>query len=219
MFHPTEPLLLGLSSGLACLPSCGTILLPWMSAEQRSLRATAGVLSVFMGGRLLGYMAFALPAWAFGWLLARNAALESWVFGIVHLALAVALAAYALPFLWPKKETAHGSCRMPLALSVQRRFKAWTPLILGVLTGLNLCPPFIAAVLRVASGTTWIQALAFFLLFFLGTTPWLFPFIATGALRKIPGLPYIARFVMLLLALYYAYLGSLTLLGRIFHGS
>ena len=54
MTHLAEPLLLGFGSGLACLGSCGTVLLPWLASEPRTFRGTAGVLALFLGGRLGG---------------------------------------------------------------------------------------------------------------------------------------------------------------------
>ena len=132
-----------------------------------------------------------------------------------HLALALALASYAVSLLRRGKP---GVCGFPLALALQRRFRTGAPMVLGFLTGLNLCPPFLAALLRAGSGTTLLQTMGFFLLFFVGTTPWFLPFLGTRALKPGPGLRHVARFVLLLLAAAYAYLGIVLLLERLTHG-
>ena len=215
MMSLAEPLLLGLGSGVACLTSCGTILLPCMSVEPRRFADHARVFAVFMAGRLLGYLGFGILAWAGGWALSRTPGAAGWFYAITDLALAIALGAYALPFLRPARK---GSCGRPLAVRLQQHTQAWAPLFLGLLTGLNLCPPFLAALVRVGSGRSLLQALLFFLVFFLGTLPWTLPFLGIGALKRLPGLPQVARFLLLLLAAYYAYLGILLLLGRLAHG-
>lgn len=98
MFHLSEPLVLGLSSGLACLTSCGALLFPWLSAEKRTFSTTLKLLSHFLGGRLLGYLGFAALSWSFGWFLARHGAYHAWVLGSAHLIIAVMLFFYALTF-------------------------------------------------------------------------------------------------------------------------
>jgi Ca2+/Na+ antiporter len=92
------------------------------------------------------------------------------------------------------------------------------PVLLGLLTGVNLCPPFIVAAVRAMESGSVTGAVLFFLAFFAGTAVWFAPFTALGALRVAETAPTVARFTMLALAAYYAYLGILTLLGRLLHG-
>jgi hypothetical protein len=67
------------------------------------------------------------------------------------------------------------------------------PAALGLLTGLNLCPPFIAAGIRAAQSASMMQALAFFALFFLGTSVWFIPFTAIGCIARSKSLWQLAR--------------------------
>ena len=212
MTFPAEPLLLGFGSGLACLGSCGSLLLPWMAAAPGNLGARARILARFLGGRLAGYLLFAFPAWAWGWALARNPGAAPWILASTDLALAAALAGSAAPLFLPGRP---GRCGLP---ALRRRWRNGTPALLGLLTGLNLCPPFLAALLRAGAGLGLRHALGFFLLFFAGTTPWFLPFLGTGLLRRVPGLRQVARGVLLLLAAGYAYLGAAVLLERLCHG-
>jgi sulfite exporter TauE/SafE len=61
-----EALALGFGSGPICVASCGPVLLPWLGAEPRDLGTTSRLLAIFLGGRLAGYLAFAVVAWAIG---------------------------------------------------------------------------------------------------------------------------------------------------------
>ena len=91
------------------------------------------------------------------------------------------------------------------------------PAVLGLLTGLNLCPPFVAAAVRAAEAASLPAALLFFFLFFLGTLAWFPPFVLLGALRRAAAVAQVARITMLFLAAYYAYLGLVSLGGFLLH--
>jgi sulfite exporter TauE/SafE len=212
MVNAGEPLVLGFGSGLSCLGSCGTLLLPWLAAGPKGFRPVASTLARFLGGRLLGYLAFAALAWALGWALSCRPSLQAWFYAVTYLAVAVILAFHALPSRAPRR------CLLPRLMSRMPATGAWAPAALGFLTGINLCPPFLAALLRVGAGTTLPGALTFFLLFFVGTLPWFLPLVATGAIQRRPAFNQVARFFLLLLAFWYGYLGGVLLLGRLLHG-
>lgn len=56
----SEALTLGFASGSACLASCGVLPLPWLTGMRRGWRGTCGLLGIFLGGRLAGYLVFGL---------------------------------------------------------------------------------------------------------------------------------------------------------------
>jgi sulfite exporter TauE/SafE len=204
-----EAALLGLSSGPACLASCGPVVVPWLAAEGRGYGGTARRLAVFLSGRLAGYLVFAVLAWALGLALPMEPRPRVLVFGAVHLALAGTLAWFAL---------VRRKSRLPLvSLEAKPRAPRSTPAVLGLLTGLNLCPPFLAAAVRAAQCASLPAALGFFFLFFLGTLVWFPPLIFLGALRRAAVVATVARITVLLLAAYYAYLGVLSLGGFLLH--
>ncbi len=212
-----EPALLGFSSGLVCLAACGPVLLPWLAAEGVGLRGTGALLGRFLGGRLAGYLAFATMAWALGLALPLPAGLEAWRFGAVHLALAAALAWYALSTLRPRPATCAGGLSAPRRRALAVRFRAAGPAVLGFLSGLNLCPPFLVAGVRAAQQHSLPGALEFFALFFAGTLVWFLPFLGVSAVRRFTGLRLVARFTTLLVAAYYGYLGSVTMGAALLH--
>lgn len=206
MNTPAEAFLLGISSGPACLASCGPVLLPALAAGRDSTRRTGAMLAGFLGGRLAGYLSFAVLAWVLGLPLAAAPATRAWVFGVANVALAALLAAYA--FALPKTPSAcGGSCG---------RYRGMAPAVIGLVTGFNLCPPFLAAGVRAVEGATLPAAVLFFFLFFLGTSVWFVPSVSVGLLRRFEAVATVARFVLFILAFYYGYLGVI-MLGRIWN--
>ena len=57
-----EALVLGLSSGPACMASCGPVLVPSLLAGRGGVPLSARYLSTFLGARFLGYLLFAAVA-------------------------------------------------------------------------------------------------------------------------------------------------------------
>ena len=202
-----EAVALGFGSGPVCLASCGPVLLPWLGAEPRELRSTSWLLSLFLGGRLAGYLAFAVVAWVAGLALPLDARTRTLVFSLANFGLAALLGVSAcLP---------HRLCAMApkepkprlYQIGAGDRHRPPAAVTLGFLTGLNLCPPFVAAGVRAAATHSIAGALAFFTLFFVGTAVWFLPSLAVSPLRRIRAVPTVARITMAALAIYYAYLG------------
>lgn len=105
-----------------------------------------------------------------------------------------------------------------VTIGARPRSRGWSPLAFGFLTGVSLCPPFLAAGVRAAELHSLAFALIFFAVFFAGTATWFLPFVALGYVRRNEALLAVSRIALLLLAGYYAYLGSVVLAGRWLHG-
>jgi len=217
MGSPLEPLLLGFSSGLVCLAACGPVLLPWLAAEGAGPRRTGALLARFLAGRLAGYLLFATAAWALGLALPLPAAGNAVFFGAVHLALAVALVTYLFSPARPDPAGCPGGVSARRGRELAGRFRTFGPAVLGLLTGLNLCPPFVVAGVRAAQLRSIAGALVFFLLFFAGTLAWFLPFLGVSAVRRFTGIRVVARFTTALVAAYYGYLALVTLGGALLH--
>ena len=67
-------LFLGLTSGGACLATCGPLVAAFLAAEQITLKRSAALLTVFLSGRLLGYIGWAVVSWLLGQAIFQNAA-------------------------------------------------------------------------------------------------------------------------------------------------
>ena len=211
-----EAVLLGLASGPACLASCGPVLLPWLAAEADGVRGATSRLAVFLGGRLGGYLLFAVGAWALGVAVPVDSHARTLVFGLANLGLAAMLGLSA----WrPRGSCRNNAQRANALVQVGEPGRTRPPLALalGFFTGLNLCPPFVAASVRAVETRSLAGALTFFLLFFGGTTVWFVPAVAVSAARRIAEVATVARMTMALLAAYYAYLGAMSVSWGILH--
>jgi hypothetical protein len=181
--------------------------LPWLGAELRDLGTTGRLLAIFLGGRLAGYMAFAVVAWAAGLAIPVDLRTRTLIFGLANFGLA-ALLGFSACFLRRACAKAPAELRPRLyQIGAADRFRPPAALTLGFLTGLNLCPPFVAAGVRAAATHSLPSSLGFFALFFSGTSVWFLPSLAITPLRRFSVVPVVARMTMGALAIYYAYLG------------
>ncbi len=202
-----EALALGFGSGPICVASCGPVLLPWLGADPRDLRTTGRLLAVFLGGRLAGYLAFAVVAWAAGLTIPVDLRTRTLIFGLANFGLAALLGFSACFPRHPCVKAADERHPHLYQIGAADRFRPSAALTLGFLTGLNLCPPFVAAGVRAAATHSLAGSLAFFALFFAGTSVWFLPSLAVSSLRRFNAVPTVARMTMAALAVYYAYLG------------
>lgn len=207
-----EALVLGLASGPACVASCGPVLVPSLLAEHGGLRLNGRYLSAFLATRLLGYLVFAAVAWELGTLVAIPSSERSWIFAAIHLLLAVVLFRYA----YTVGRACNHACASPELVTIGAAGKHRIPgaAVLGFLTGVSLCPPFVAAGVRAAEAASVAAAMLFFAIFFLGTSVWFVPFASLGWVRRNEAVTTVARMAMVLIALYYLYAGLTTLIGR-----
>ncbi len=211
-----EALLLGLASGPACVASCGPVVVPSLLAEGAGLRMNARYLSFFLGTRFLGYLLFAAIAWELGVLVAPPPALRTLIYGGIHVLLAAALFSYAYSI---GKGCAH-ACAASGLVSIGPAGKRGVPgaALLGFLTGVSLCPPFVAAGLRAAELGSLLAALLFFAVFFVATTVWFVPFVGLSCVRRNESVIFVARTAIVLVGLYYLLAGIAMLAGRRIYG-
>jgi sulfite exporter TauE/SafE len=210
-----EALVLGLASGPACIAACGPVLVPSLLTERTGLRPHARYLSVFLGARLAGYLLFAVVAWELGALVSLPPVPRVLLMGAVNVLLACVLLWYAYSARHICGPSCSDSKLVNIDATKNRRAGAAA---LGLLTGLSLCPPFVAAGVRAAEMGSVIQALLFFFFFFLGTSVWFMPFISFGCIARNEAVITVARLAMALIALYYLSLGIAMLIGRKAYG-
>jgi hypothetical protein len=211
----TEALLLGISSGPVCLASCSPVLLPVLAAERKSAWGTGALLAEFLAGRLGGYLGFACLAWLLGLSLNLEPRARIMVYGLCDAGLAVLLAAYAMGLQTaPEKSCEHG-CPASRARRFNDRYRTFAPVSLGFVSGLTLCPPFVAAGVRAAETSSLPQALLFFACFFVGTSIWFLPSVSLAVVERFAAVAVVARFTLFLLAAWYAY-AAVIILGRYF---
>jgi sulfite exporter TauE/SafE len=86
--------------------------------------------------------------------------------------------------------------------------------VFGFLTGVSLCPPFLAAGVRAAELGSVTAALLFFAVFFVGTSVWFVPFVGLSCVQRNDAVTTVARMTLVLIAAYYGSVGILILVGR-----
>ena len=140
-----DAFLSGLSSGVVCLAYCAPVLVPCLLAGSGGgVVKAAGVTAGFLGGRLLGYLIFAVAAWLIGKTLLGNAGVRESVIGLAYMVLSVMLVAYA--FTAGKSHSCEVTRARALVLKLSQTSGSgpFMPAAAGVATGLNFCPPFSA---------------------------------------------------------------------------
>jgi len=87
------------------------------------------------------------------------------------------------------------------------------PLILGLATGLNLCPTFFLVFTEAASLNSMLESVSFFFFFFLGTTLYFIPVPFIGVLAKKEELKIVGNFLIVMIGVYYLYKGFILLIN------
>jgi sulfite exporter TauE/SafE len=203
-----EGFALGLSSGSYCIVACAPVALPFLAAEGAGAKKSLILIGVFAVGRLVAYIAVgailgALGVYAAGYLppsfVGASYRIAGLISGLVLLVGGVA-------------GISSGGHR--LCVAARRAFEPRAGAFLaGISTGLAVCPPFVAAAAMVfGSGGGTLGGVAYFLLFFLGTSVWLLPLLGGPLLTsRFPASRWVIRAAMILLGLWF--LGPVALLG------
>ena len=89
-----QGLMLGIANGGTCLATCAPVLTPYLLGEGRPARASMISVGGFLGGRLVGYMLFAVGAWLTHSVLVEDMPRQRGVFGAVTIVLALVLIGY-----------------------------------------------------------------------------------------------------------------------------
>ena len=194
-----DALVLGTSTGLYCATTCAPLILPFIFSEKiESAKKNAGLISLFMAGRLIGYIIT-------GFLLG-------------------ALGAYAVDYLDPDLAHLFRRITYPAAgvfmllggillnaphwkiCKIYKKFyrPGRNSLVLGLITGFSLCPPFFAAAARVFGQHSSFGGALYFFLFFLGSSIYFLPLFGVFIFKKhIDKIQMIARVAMVLIGVYY----------------
>jgi sulfite exporter TauE/SafE len=206
-------LFLGLTSGGACLATCGPLIAAFLAAERNTLKRSTVLLTVFLSGRLLGYLGWAVLSWLLGWVIYQSPKGLA-VFSSANLVLGAWLIYYGIS----RPVHSHGNCPGSIAKSLDSLWGTHQVFfrggIWGFLSGLQICPPFLTAVTEAARTGSLGGSLLFFFLFYLGTGIWFIPFPFIGTLGRFRQIAQVARFLTLPLGAYFIYSGFISIAGR-----
>jgi len=193
--------LLGLSAGPLCMGNCLLILLPFSIGDSATHLDNAPFfkfIGKFLLGRFLTYIVFGLGIGYLGSLFQSTILNKIGV--IAMMVLAVLLIAYGLGIKLPH----HGFCKTAFNYSRSKKF----PFILGILTGLNVCPPFLLAIFySFERSTTPLFGMIFFSAFFFSTSLFLLPVLLVKYLPKGNYLMKISQITALIAGGYFIFKG------------
>lgn len=200
--------LLGLSTGLYCFASCGLLLAPFLLAEAQGPGKNVLYLLLFLLGRLAGYTAAGAGAWLAGRIFFGAApAWRAYVFGTAYIALAAMLLVYAVRSSRCSECCGAGTKLAPGLERPQRQGRLLIPLIGGMATGFNVCPPFMLAFAAAAAQPTLAAGVGLFLMFYAGTSFFLLLLPMLGLLRRHGALRTIGLFSAGFVGVFYLYSG------------
>jgi len=207
---PLTPLLaegftLGLSTGPYCLTACAPILVPYILAEGRAgWKGNSWLLGEFMGGRLAAYLLFGFAAGLAGAKLSGH--LPPWMMSGALLASGLLMLTYLLVKAAPGSKL----CAAAWVSNGIRRL----PLVLGFALGINLCPPFVAGLVRVLALGSAFLGTVYFAAFFAGTSLYLLPLVLAAPFLSQKRLRFIGTISGAIAGIWFAASGLFGLLSR-----
>ena len=184
-----EGFLLGLSVSPLCLAYCAPVLAPFVTSEEKlKIKGTARLLLLFLVGRLVGYVVIGFLTGTAGSALFKNG--TGMFPAIITIVTGIILFFYGLLKNFP-------GLKLCSYLGNKNSPVIFMP-ILGLLTGLNICPPFIAAIIGASTLGAIPGAVFYFIAFFIGTLV-LFPLMAIwGVLTRWESARQIARVCLII---------------------
>jgi len=171
-----DSFILGLSSGSACLVTCGMIMFPYLMAGSAGVKKIAFDLSVFLLTRLIVYFILATAVWFFGQALFSSNIVRSFLPGILYIVFAVMLIWYSV------EKNRKKECPATLVTTVDN--KKLIPVLLGIVNSLGFCPALLIILTKGATQGTLVQSYLAFLAFFAGSSLWFFPLPFAGKIRR-----------------------------------
>jgi hypothetical protein len=203
---------LGLANGTVCVAYCAPVLVPYILGKGENTLENFSTLAKFLLGRLLGYMAFALLAWATNKIILENTIYKELILGLTYIILAVLMFFYGII-------NSHTFCSVKRAKKLLSKFSfvnsKLLPIMLGLFTGLNLCPPFLIAFTGATVSGSILGSMSFFFMFFIATSLYFLPIPFIGMIKNHGELKYIGKMAAIIMSLYYLYMGIIIIQGGI----
>jgi sulfite exporter TauE/SafE len=179
----------GFSIGVYCLGLCLPVFLPILLSQKRTTKKSFLLILEFSAGRLAGYLFF---GFAFGSLgVITKSDFVNLLAILTNFWMGILMILYSFGTI-DKKFCAV----LPFA-------KIKWPLLLGFLTGVNICPPFLASLTYVFNLKSIIYSLIYFLMFFLGTSTYIIPAAFLGIFTRINWVQRIAQVSGVIVGLYF----------------
>jgi sulfite exporter TauE/SafE len=187
----SEGFLLGLATGTTCLATCGPVYMPYLMQYDRALSKSLLVILELSAGRFASYIAVG----ALAGLIGRQVDFEG-----KGLITATGYCLFSIFLLITAFRTykRDQNCPMGWWAGIVDR-----PLVLGMLTGINICPPFLLALTKAFHGSGVVAGMSLFAAFFVGTSLFLLPISAFGLLGSRKLFRSIARWIAVAVSVWF----------------
>lgn len=172
----TESFILGLSSGSACLMTCGMVMFPFLMSGSANVKRISIDLSLFLLTRLIVYFILATLAWYFGQAIFSNRIVRNILPGLLYIVFAVMLVWYSIG----KNRERHCSLKSATIISNHKVL----PVFLGIVNSVGFCPALLLILTKGAAQGTITQSYLDFAAFFAGSALWFLPVPFAGKIRK-----------------------------------
>lgn len=197
--------MLGVSAGVYCLSTCLVFFTPYLLAEGRQkVFENAGKVGLFMLGRFIAYIGFAL---IMGFVGSAFRNIFSPKFSNISLiVVSLLMFFYALSRNFPGVKF----CNFLLPHFSSERL----PFFLGFFSGLNPCLPFLVGVSRLWTLNSIFGGVVLFAAFFLGTSIYMIPLVFVSYLNRSERFKQIGAIVALLSSIWFLFTGISGLILR-----
>jgi len=194
----TKGMLLGLSTGVFCLAYCIPVIFPLICAEKRPwLSERAWLVLKFFLGRLIAYLAFGGMVGYMGQRFS-SPLLHKFAAGSIVI-LSILLILYGILKGFPQ---------LRICPTINRFLpKKRLPLLMGLFTGFNVCPPFLLALTYVFNLGQITKGVVFFFAFFIATSLYLVPFVFIGYFSKFEKVRWVAQMCAILSGMLFFFIG------------
>lgn len=193
-----SPLLLGLSSGTACISTCLPLIVPILMGKRTDVYQSTTFIIKFLCGRLITYI---LLATLISWLSISSDFFQSTtLIAITQLIGAIIMILFAFKKLSSK---CFNILKHKSLIQKIKKDETLIPAILGITTAVTLCPPLLTQAMEAASQESLLYTIISFTMFFIGTLPYFLPISLIGKTRNNRAFEIIGRFAAMIVAVIY----------------
>jgi len=196
---------LGLSIGTTCIVTCTPIYIPYLLVEERKQLRNFLVILEISAGRFISYAIFGAVVGFLGTQIPDN---------IRILFTCIAYILFSI-FLIGTVLRVEKHCKKPLMSKLVNITKS--PFYLGLLTGISPCPAFLLMLSKALDVGGAISGMLLFIAFFFGTTIYIIPLGFIGFLNKIYIVKKFARYLAVLVAIFFIFSGVRGLITYAIH--
>lgn len=193
----TEGFVLGLAAGTSCLATCGSVYAPYLMQYNRTLPESLLAIGELSAGRFITYLIIGAVAGMVG----NHVHLEEK--GVLSTVGYLLFSTFMLITVF-RTHKRDQCCTRARGNGIFDR-----PLLLGLLTGINVCPPLLLALTKAFNGSGPLAGMMLFSAFFAGTTLFLLPISAFGLLGGRIVFRSIARVAAIAVSLWYFIIAGL----------